>query len=144
MTKPDFKPVFHILHDLPEDNDAFGPHQKIADTLATMIVGPAQTPRPDTDHAGYFVALEGGWGSGKSTVVKMLRKCLKAKNGIDAQVVIFDAWAHSGDHLRRAFLEVLVYGLIKEKLLKDATAWKKNLRGFLVDYVLEQKDALQP
>ena len=126
MTEPDFEPVFHILHDLPEDKDAFGPHQKVADTLATMIAGPAQAPDPDTDHAGYFVALEGGWGSGKSTVVKMLRKALAKKEAIQSQVVIFDAWAHSGDHLRRAFLEVIINALDKTDWYKDKSNLQKE------------------
>jgi len=129
MTDKEFKPIFHILHDLPTNNDAFGPHQKIAETLATMIAGPAETPAPDTDHAGYFVALEGGWGSGKSTVVKMLRDCLGENKDIESQTIIFDAWAHSGDHLRRAFLEVLIEGLIAENLLKNPEKWKQKLEG---------------
>jgi len=135
MTDKPKEAVFRILHDLPTDNDAFGPHTKIAETLATMIAGPAETSNKDkeadkdTEHAGYFVALEGSWGSGKSTVIKKLRKCLDKDKSIKSQTIIFDAWAHSGDHLRRAFLETIIHSLLGTIWYEDKDGLKKELKS---------------
>ncbi|MBL4613316.1 MAG: hypothetical protein JKY27_00355, partial [Magnetovibrio sp.] len=102
-----FEPVFHILHDQPEANDAFGPHGSIATTLANLIKSP-QPVSEEGQNDGYFIALEGKWGSGKSSIIQMLKGQLDQET---SPVIIFDAWAHSGDHLRRVFLEVLIQQL---------------------------------
>ena len=56
-----------------------------------------------------MIALEGGWGSGKSTVTRLLKSKLESDN--NNFVWIFDAWAHEGDPLRRTFLERLLITL---------------------------------
>ena len=53
------------------------------------------------------------WGSGKTTVVNLLRKSLEHR-ARDYAIITFDAWAHQGDPLRRTFLESVVEQL-KEK-----------------------------
>ena len=57
---------------------------------------------------GLTIGLEGEWGSGKSTVVKLLQEKLKENKSNRTFVFYIDAWEHEGDHLRRVFLETLI------------------------------------
>lgn len=109
--------------DLTEDKT----HQRIADQLFDLI--------ESGDSKGLTIGLEGDWGSGKSTVIELLRKkleprkkpenflvrwfCRKRKKENKSRTVFFyiDAWEHEGDPLRRAFLEALIDKL--EKLLAE-------------------------
>ena len=81
-----------------------GTHQKIADRLFDLIT--------KSETKGLTVGLEGCWGSGKSTVINLLKKKLEEKE--DSFVFYIDSWAHEGDHLRRAFLESFAQQLEKE------------------------------
>lgn len=89
---------FRILHEQVSSNDLFEDktHQKIADTLENLISNSEQ---------GVTVGLEGGWGSGKSTVINLLKQKLDESNTL---FFVFDAWAHDGDPLRKIFLEKLI------------------------------------
>lgn len=89
----------NVLADSPASTDAFGSHEPIASALAEMIVG---------DEGGRSVALEGRWGSGKSSVIGFLKEKLQQRSEDQYGVFLFDAWAHRGDPLRRSFLEELV------------------------------------
>jgi hypothetical protein len=87
------------LTDEPEENDAFsGPHQRIAGALAGLI--------QPADAKGISIGVEGSWGSGKSTVARLLTRDLESDENI--ATVSFDAWAHEGDPLRRTFLETII------------------------------------
>ncbi|WP_417737037.1 P-loop NTPase fold protein [Rosistilla oblonga] len=112
----------YLLDDLPAESDAFastedsGPHQRVADAIAEMI--------ESSEVGGKAIGLEGGWGSGKSTVVRFLSD--RFSNNDDYTVVLFDAWAHEGDPLRRTFIEAIVHELC-EYGWADKKAWKKKL-----------------
>lgn len=84
-----------LLPDSPAQTDAFGSHERLASAIAELI---------SSDTGGKSIALTGSWGSGKSTVITLLKSKLEAY----ARVFVFDAWAHEGDPLRRAFLERLI------------------------------------
>ena len=75
-------------------------HQRIADKLYEII---SANPRE-----GLTIGLEGEWGSGKSTVVKLLQERFKENKSNKTFVFYIDAWEHEGDHLRRVFLETLI------------------------------------
>ena len=82
--------------DLLEDQT----HKQIADKLYKIIsANPSE---------GLTIGLEGEWGSGKSTVVKLLQERFKTVKSDNTFVFYIDAWEHEGDHLRRAFLETLI------------------------------------
>jgi len=91
-----------LLDDLPVDEDAFGGHRRIAMALIDLI---------RRENGGKAIALEGSWGSGKSSVIRMLEKEISASDDVrgddDTNVLVFDAWSHEGDPLRRVFLEEL-------------------------------------
>ena len=91
---------FKLLREESIDKDLFEDktHERIADSLLKLIT---------TEKKGISIGLEGPWGSGKSTVVSILRRKLKEKDPL-IPLIQFDAWAHEGDPLRRIFLESLI------------------------------------
>jgi len=105
---------FKLLRGEAVGEDAFEDktHEKIADSLAQLI---------KNEEKGITIGLEGSWGSGKSTVISILRKKLKEGRS-SIPLIQFDAWAHEGDPLRRIFLESLideissVYNLMTDSL----------------------------
>lgn len=104
-----------LLDDLPADHDAFGSHQRIAEAIAQLV---------KDEEGGKAIALIGSWGSGKSTVVKLLEKELEADE--DTAIFAFDAWEHQGDPLRRSFLERLIDWLLDENWLTHCDKWRKE------------------
>lgn len=91
---------FNVLHEQVATEDLFEDktHEKVAFTLNNLIA--------NTDQ-GLTIGLEGGWGSGKSTVINLLKHRLI--NSEDKTLFFaFDAWAHDGDPLRKIFLESLI------------------------------------
>ncbi len=108
-----------LLSDVPAKEDKFGPHQRLATAIAHLVT---------TEDGGKCIGLEGGWGSGKSTVIQLLRRELDPEDGIDdsstsSLVVIFDAWAHQGDPLRRTFLEKLIDRVVAKWLPGRSEHW---------------------
>lgn len=81
-------------------------HERIAEQLYQLITN-------DTENE-LTIGLEGEWGSGKSTVIKLLKNKIKEADKIFYFYI--DAWAHEGDHLRRVFLEKLVNQIKAEKI----------------------------
>ncbi|MGH9484252.1 MAG: P-loop NTPase fold protein, partial [Terriglobales bacterium] len=104
-----------MLTDDPADVDAFGPdgpHTVVARAILDLVQGPSR---------GLCIGLYGDRGSGKSTVVKQIARLAAPKSATDApdlRIFTFDAWAHEGDPLRRAFLEELI-----EFLKKGESPW---------------------
>lgn len=93
-------------------------HQRIADKLYEII---SANPKE-----GLTIGLEGEWGSGKSTVVKLLQEKLKENKLNKTFVFYIDAWEHEGDHLRRVFLETLIEKIKRWKNLSDDVIGKLN------------------
>jgi len=118
-----------LLSDDPADADEFTgkAHESVALAIARLIEG---------EDGGRVIGLEGSWGSGKSTIVKLLCDRLevvkpKSRRPSGTHVVVFDAWAHQGDPLRRAFLDTLISKLEGVEWLKKpvADAFRKKLSG---------------
>ncbi len=80
-----------------EQDIRFG-HLDIADNLKKIILN-CLSP--------FTIGLFGRWGSGKTTILNVLRKKLK-DNEDKIAVVNFDVWKYEGDSLRRTFLKELV------------------------------------
>jgi hypothetical protein len=90
--------VFRVLSDEPTAEDAFGSHEKIARAISDLI---------DKEETGKSISLVGDWGSGKSSVVEMLKNTVEETK--IAKLFVFNAWAHKDDSIRRAFLEKLIH-----------------------------------
>ncbi|WP_144902193.1 KAP family P-loop NTPase fold protein [Halobellus captivus] len=96
MTSSDDSRMF--LTDDPitsEEQDSFG-HIEYVDTLSTVI----QNVEPPW-HVGIF----GEWGSGKSSIIKLLYNRIRSRSEFDEVLCIeFDAWAHAEDSIRTELL----------------------------------------
>jgi len=109
-----------LLDDRPADKDSFGPHKRIAVAIRQLVT---------REDGGRAIALIGNYGSGKSTVINLL----KNGNGElvsgtdDFAVFVFDAWVHEGDPLKRSFLEKLVLFLVDKKWAEGGKWRKKRL-----------------
>ncbi len=119
-----------LLSDEPADIDALGSHQRVADGIAKLVL---------SNDGGKAITLEGTWGSGKSTVIKLLKKSLTnnlTKNPHEVQVFTFDAWNHTGDPLRKAFLRELMdfLGGVTSGSAKwiESTEWQEKLRRITI------------
>ena len=89
----------YLLDDTPppEDQLGEGAHERIARSIADLI---------HSEEGGKLIGLEGRWGSGKTTIINLMRKRLGSVR--DTTLFAFDAWAHERDPLRRSFLESLI------------------------------------
>ncbi|MXY20076.1 MAG: hypothetical protein F4Y49_01930 [Dehalococcoidia bacterium] len=110
MAKEESYPT-RLLNDSPADKDAFGGHERVARAIAEVV---------RTEDGGRSIGLEGGWGTGKSTIVKLTTDILDQRRDGDYKVAVFDTWAHQDDPLRRTFLENLIKRLQEIGWVKGA------------------------
>ena len=106
-----------LLDDTPADADEFGGHESVARSIAEVV---------QTEAGGKAIGLEGGWGAGKSTIVKLASKILAETENREHRTVVFDTWAHQDDPLRRSFLEQLITS-IQEFDWVDRKEWDRRL-----------------
>lgn len=113
-----------FIVDLPATSDELSPHQRIADSVIEVLHG---------DERIKLIGLLGGWGSGKSTVVKLIELGLKKPDAPTVECFTFDAWEHQSDPPRRAFMEALAFFLRTngqfDHLKKREGHWRKVLDG---------------
>lgn len=64
----------------------------------------------------FTIGLFGGWGSGKSSIIKTLYEKLRGDQNSKAEIFIYDAWKYSKDSFRRTFILKL-----KERFKLDPT-----------------------
>lgn len=123
-----------LLIDEPATRDILGgAHQRIAQTIASLVL---------TSEGGQTIRLDGTWGSGKSTIVKLLVDALEQHRGSshangqsdeDIAVFMYDAWVHSGDPMRRSFFAGLVSKISGAGWLSEGTDsasrgyWKERI-----------------
>lgn len=119
--------TFKILPEEVSDNDLFEgkPHENIATGIHNLI---------KTSENGHTVGLQGQWGTGKSTIIKILEQKINGDGQNGIKLFYFDAWEHEGDPLRRIFLESLINdcgNLDEAELaeLKDTISKKKTIKN---------------
>jgi|GEM_PF-6361995 len=132
--------LFNLIPDEPLDADKkseikFG-HELISKTLK-QIINRANTP--------FSIGLYGGWGSGKTTIVDLLKDDLREDKKI--KVVYIDLWKFENDSLRRQIilktaeelslckyisLKEKIYFSISENKQKITFNWKKIIVSCLI------------
>ncbi len=102
---------------LDEENVDLMGTSPYVDALEKIICENVEDSKPFT------IGLFGGWGSGKSSIIKTLSERLKNNmpKGV-IKTVTYDAWKYSGDAFRRSFILEL-----KKQLNLE---WEKNLEVF--------------
>jgi hypothetical protein len=107
-----------LISDNPSDTDKFGTHRRVAQAIAEVITSDAE---------GVSIGVEGSWGSGKTTIYKLLESHFREKGNY--AVIPFDAWAHEGDPLRLTFLQSILRDLETREWIKRARreCWKNKI-----------------
>ncbi len=94
---------FKFLKDVPLTNTEEGVfgfyHGNVAPALQEIL---------ENESCVHTIGLFSRWGTGKSTVIEMIR------NDLEYPLFVFDAWKYQNDSLRRIFLIKLVEFLNKE------------------------------
>ncbi|WP_457622549.1 P-loop NTPase fold protein [Persephonella sp.] len=103
-----------FLDDTPLSKDELKLHGNIAKTIEKII-------ELTKDKNKKVIGLFGSWGSGKSTVIEILKGCKDRNTGKEKyRVFVFDSWSHTGDFLKRAFLvELARYLEVLEKPINE-------------------------
>jgi hypothetical protein len=111
--------VLNFIRDEPAAEDEFGSHGRLAKAIGTVI---------QTQKELKVVGLLGAWGSGKSTVIKLVQTYLTKHEGSTRTYCFsYDAWLHQSDPPRRSFLETLIKFLIDNKLTQETDKWHDRL-----------------
>src|SRR3954468_1788538 len=88
-----------------ETNRDFLNFRAVADTAAEMIYRANGKP--------LSMGVSGGWGVGKSSMVKLIRESLSTKFGDKFVFVEFNAWLYQGfDDAKAALMEVIAHNLL--------------------------------
>ncbi len=118
-----------LLSKVPCNEDLFegGAHKKLAKVIADEI-------RNDSNCS--IVGIDGGWGSGKSNLVGMIKNVLSDTTQIESpdnyHFFTYDAWGHQNDLPRRTILEELTSDLTSgETPILESQYWKDRLENLL-------------
>lgn len=110
-----------FIRDEPAEDDFFQTHGRLAAAIAAAV---------RADPGLRVVGLLGRWGSGKSTVIRLLKKELEVggatAGGNTVHVFTYDAWLHQSDPVRRSFLESLLTYLI-DNGFTPSNKWTETL-----------------
>jgi hypothetical protein len=103
------KKIINLIDDIPSLKDRIGNLEPITETIYELV---------KTNVGGKAIALLGKWGSGKSTVIELLRNLISEKGDNSISVFLYDSWAHRGEPLRKSFILDLVKHLVDNKWLE--------------------------
>jgi energy-coupling factor transporter ATP-binding protein EcfA2 len=125
------KGIIKILEDEPVSSSDFNSHRDIAKAIYNIVIN---------EKVGHRIGLLGSWGSGKSTVIKLLSDKLEEHNaeekGGNVQIFTFDAWLHESDPIRRSFIEELMEFYHNKKLINKESKENKNI----IDKITRRKE----
>lgn len=109
---------YKFLNNIPIGKDLFEgqSQEKIANVVSENI----------TNGGFQIIGIDGGWGTGKSNLVKIIEEKLiqKKKN---YKFFIYDVWGHQEDDQRKAILVELTEFITENKQIKDTKKWEDKL-----------------
>lgn len=113
-----------FISETATEDDKFGVHTRLSKAIQRALA--------DNTHLR-LIGLLGSWGSGKSTVVRILERDLRARGD---RIFAYDAWIRQSDAHRRSFLEALLefleangFPLTKDEKDRFATLIGKRQRS---------------
>jgi energy-coupling factor transporter ATP-binding protein EcfA2 len=129
----------NLITDYPTDEDNLGgSHKKIALAIRDLIM---------TEPGGKSIGLEGDYGTGKTTIVNILKTLFPSKREgscdviqADCEIIVFDVWAFEGDPLRRAFLERAIRSLQNRGWIGKEN-WDKKLKELSQNKEIQTTDS---
>jgi hypothetical protein len=96
-------PDLTFLPDQPTSEDELNVHEKIAQSLKRFVKG--DLPKP------FVIGLFGSWGSGKSSIIKMMED----SNDRTFKIVVVDAWRKDRKNFLRQFTKKLAREILEGK-----------------------------
>ena len=116
----------HFLQNAPCGEDLFEgkSHKTIAKNIKKLIM---------SNDTCRVIGIDGGWGSGKSNLIKLVKKQLEEDTDTKGKYHIFeyDAWGFQTDFQRRSILENLTSFIVKEFPGLDKKKWEGRLYKLL-------------
>lgn len=116
----------HFLQNVPCGEDLFEgkSHKTIAENIKKLIM---------SNDTCRVIGIDGGWGSGKSNLIKLVKKQLEEDTDPKGKYHIFeyDAWGFQTDFQRRSILENLTSFIVKEFPGLDKKKWEGRLYKLL-------------
>lgn len=115
-----------FLDNQPCGDDLFEgqPHKTIAQKITNLLV---------TNKSCKVIGLDGGWGSGKSNLIKLVQKELEKNTETKNKYkfFVYDAWGFQTDYQRRSILETLTAYLVTDAKILSQSKWEGRLRKLL-------------
>lgn len=105
---------YMYLNDRPVAKDGIGHHKIIADRLFETVHCNLAKP--------FVIGLFGSWGTGKSSIIEMLKARCEGEQDRKTEVVVVDAWRKDKDIFNRQFLKKVGKEILSEpdfKKVKD-------------------------
>ena len=139
----------HLLNNHPCGIDKFDSQSqcKLVNGIAEQIVNIDTSKNPYK--LARIIGVDGGWGVGKSNVIKQLKSVIEEKY----YVFEYDAWGHQEDLQRRSFLEALTRELIEKGILdgkvkttidgkQEKVSWQQKLNDLLARKIVRINKSL--
>lgn len=122
-----------FLDDSPIFEDKVDLHSRIAQTIKNIIE--LIFINEKDFYKKKIIGLFGSWGSGKSTIVEILKQDLG-----EERVFVFDSWSYRGDFLKRAFLLELAnnLGVKQEEYIKNNDEGKVTIETILTRKIMSK------
>lgn len=118
-----------------KEDDAFGVHTAYAELLVRIA---RNCPTP------FSIGLYSGWGTGKTSIVRLLQETVERSNSNSPVLVYLDVWKYSSDPLKRWILLETERQLNEKKLLEAYRYENRPLQSHLeFEEELEQKDRIE-
>lgn len=121
--------TFKYISKAPCGKDLFAGkvHERTAEQIASQLLS--------TDKS-LMIGIDGGWGTGKSNLIRMIELEVSKSKGEDKKNALFftyDAWGHQNDMPRRSILEELTSKITESNILgdKETKEWKEKLKTLM-------------